>query len=143
LDADDYHTPEKKAKMHAGIPLTDEDRWPWLDKLNAELRADVGKGKPVILACSALSNVTATGSSSACQGALDLPEGSFELLSSRLGHRTGHFMPASLLQSQLDQLEEPKDAIVLDVSKTEEELWLISNGRYMSAVFKAFVATAR
>ncbi len=123
LDGDDFHTAEKKAKMHAGIPLTDEDRWPWLDLLNRELHAAVGKGKPVFLACSALKQRYRD------RLVVGLPQarwvylkGSFELLSARLGHRTGHFMPASLLQSQIDQLEEPRDAMVLDVAKTEEEL---------------------
>ena len=49
LDADDFHTPENKAKMSAGHPLSDEDRWPWLDLLNARLRAAATLGKPVFL----------------------------------------------------------------------------------------------
>jgi gluconokinase len=123
LDADDFHTAEKKAKMHAGNPLTDEDRWPWLDLLNRELHADIGKGKPLVLACSALKQRYRD------RLVVGLPQarwvylkGSFELLSARLGHRTGHFMPASLLQSQLDELEEPKDAMVIDVAQTNEQL---------------------
>jgi gluconokinase len=123
LDADDFHTAEKKAKMHAGIPLTDDDRWPWLDRLNAELRANAGKRKPVFLACSALKQKYRD------RLVVRLPQakfvylkGSCELLSSRLGHRTGHFMPAALLQSQLDELEEPPEAIVLDVSRTADQL---------------------
>src|ERR1700749_1354913 len=54
IDGDNFHTPENKARMSAGIPLTDDDRWPWLDRLNAELRQAAGRGKPLFLACSAL-----------------------------------------------------------------------------------------
>src|SRR5271155_2724861 len=54
LDADNFHSVENKAKMTKGIPLTDDDRWPWLDRLNAELRTAACNGKQVFLACSAL-----------------------------------------------------------------------------------------
>ena len=123
LDADDFHSAENKARMMAGIPLSDEDRWPWLDRLNAELHAVAGKGKPVFLACSALKQ------SYRERLVIGLPQvrfvylkGSFELLSNRLAQRRNHFMPALLLESQLDTLEEPKDAIVLDISRTEDQL---------------------
>jgi gluconokinase len=120
LDADDFHLPEIKAKLSSGTPLIDEDRWPWLERLNAELR---GHGQAIFLACSALKqkyrDLLVAG----------LPEarivylkGSRDLIASRLAHRKGHFMPASLLDSQFATLEEPKDALVLDISRTEEQM---------------------
>jgi gluconokinase len=121
-DGDDFHSTENKAKMSAGIPLTDADRRPWLDRLNAELRAAPGD-KPFFLACSALKQkyrdrLTA-----------GLPEarfvylkGSMELIRSRMAQRRNHFMPVGLLESQFADLEEPKEAIVLDISRTEDEL---------------------
>jgi gluconokinase len=54
LDADDFHPPANVAKMGAGIPLTDEDRWPWLDRMAGELAAILGRGEHAVLACSAL-----------------------------------------------------------------------------------------
>ncbi len=123
LDADDFHSAEKKAKMAAGIPLTDEDRLPWLDRLHDELATANDKDGALFLACSALKQKyrdrLMTG----------LPEarviylkGSFELIRSRLAARKNHFMPAGLLESQFAALEEPRDAIVLDISKPASEL---------------------
>ena len=123
LDADDFHTPEKKAKMHAGIPLTDEDRWPWLDRLNAELHAVDAKGETVFLACSALKQSyrdrLAAGLTTVRFVYLKCPR---ELIRERLAQRKNHFMPASLLDSQFAELEEPSDAVVLDGSQTPEEM---------------------
>ena len=67
LDADDFHPAVNKAKMTAGIPLTDEDRGPWLDNLNATLKATAVTDKPLFLACSALKKNTGTGWSPACR----------------------------------------------------------------------------
>jgi gluconokinase len=123
LDADDFHTPEKKAKMHSGIPLTDDDRWPWLDRLNAELRTIAAKGETVFLACSALKqryrDRLTTGLSGARFVYLKCPP---ELIRARLLHRKGHFMPSSLLDSQFAELEEPHDALVLDGARTPEDI---------------------
>jgi len=123
LDADDFHTPEKKAKMHSGIPLTDDDRWPWLDRLNAELRAIAAKGETVFLACSALKQRYRDRLIAGLSGArfvyLKCPP---ELIRTRLLQRKGHFMPASLLDSQLAELEEPQNALVLDGARTPEEM---------------------
>jgi len=123
LDADDFHPAPNRAKMGAGIPLTDEDRQPWLDRLNAELRAAAAQSRPVFLACSALKQKYRD------RLAAGLPQvrfvylkGSRELIGSRLALRKQHFMPASLMDSQFADLEEPVDAIVLDVSRREEQL---------------------
>lgn len=123
LDADDFHPPENKAKMSAGIPLTDDDRWGWLDRLNAELHIAAGKGKPVFLACSALKQKYRDRLTAGLpQARFVYLKGSLELIGSRMAGRKNHFMPAKLLESQFATLEEPKDAIVLDISKTAAQL---------------------
>jgi carbohydrate kinase (thermoresistant glucokinase family) len=123
LDADDFHTAESKAKMAAGIPLKDEDRWPWLDLLNRKLLAEDESHMPVFLACSTLKQKYRDRLIAGLpQARFIYLKGSFELIRSRLAGRKNHFMPAELLESQFADLEEPRDAVVLDISKTDEEL---------------------
>jgi len=123
LDADDFHSPASRAKMAAGIPLTDEDRWPWLDALNEELGRAESAGKTLFLACSALKQIYRD---RLAMGLSDLKiiylKGSIELIRSRLAHRTGHFMPVALLESQFATLEEPANAIVLLIDQSVEEM---------------------
>jgi gluconokinase len=123
IDGDDYHPPENVAKMRAGTPLTDADRWPWLARLNGLLRERASGGQSAVLACSALK--------AAYREALleDLPDarvvhlrGSRSLIASRLKGRSGHYMNPVLLSSQFAALEEPADAIVVDVSETPEAI---------------------
>ncbi|HEX8371851.1 MAG TPA: gluconokinase [Chthoniobacterales bacterium] len=121
LDADTFHPPANKAKMAAGIPLTDDDRWGWLDTLNAELKQHVNSGRPVFLACSALRQVYRE------RLAIGLPQlrfmflrGSKELIRSRLTVRQNHFMSPALLDSQFATLEEPTDAIVAEIDDSLE-----------------------
>jgi gluconokinase len=117
LDADEFHPPANVAKMAAGTPLTDEDRRPWLESLNAMI-----KGKDnAVLACSALKR------SYREILARDIPRctfvflnGSLELIRSRLENRQHRYMPASLLESQFATLEPPQDAIEVDVSQAPE-----------------------
>ena len=114
LDADDFHPQSNKDKMHAGIPLTDEDRWPWLHTLNALLVQRVEKG--CVLACSALKqeyrDVLQAG---IAPEQLDfvLLAGSKQMIASRMAHRHHEFMNAHLLDSQFATLEQPKDAITV------------------------------
>lgn len=102
-DADDFHTPELKAKMAAGHPLTDEDRWPWLARLADWLR---GEQEGSVLACSALRHayrdVLRTASDQLCFLHL---AGSPDVVTERVGHRRNHYMPASLVDSQYATLE--------------------------------------
>ena len=117
LDADDFHPPGNKAKMAAAIPLTDADRWGWLDRLNGELKARArADGGPVFLAFSALKQVYRE------RLAAGLPaprliylRGSRGLINARLQARADHFMPSALLESQFATLEEPTEAIVAPV----------------------------
>ncbi len=123
LDADDFHSAENKSKMTHGIPLTDEDRWPWLDQLNGELRAAARNRKTVFLACSALKQKYRDRLVSGLpQARFIYLKGSFEFIRARLAQRKNHFMPAGLLESQFADLEEPTNAIVLDISKTQAEM---------------------
>ena len=118
-DADDFHPPANIEKMRQGIPLVDEDRWPWLDRLNALLRTETD----VVLGCSALKQ------SYRARLADDVEDvrwvhltGSFELIAARLSARKGHYMPSTLLASQFQTLEPPRDALLLDVSDAPEAL---------------------
>lgn len=116
LDADDFHPPANKAKMSAGIPLTDEDRWPWLDVLNGELRAHAGTVRPVFLACSALRQVYRDRLSAGLTTVRFIYlKGSRELIRQRVQSRGDHFMPPALLDSQFAALEEPRDALVAPI----------------------------
>jgi gluconokinase len=123
LDADDFHSVESKARMSAGIPLTDADRWPWLDRLNHELLAADEDRRPVFLACSALKQKYRDRLLAGLRGARFVYlKGSIEEIRSRLAGREGHFMPRELLESQFADLEEPRGALVLDVSKSPAQL---------------------
>lgn len=117
-DADDFHSPASVDKMRSGIPLTDDDRWPWLDRLNALLRADQAKGASAILGCSALKQRYRD----RLQQGLEkvrwvFLNGDIELIRSRLQARKGHYMNPALLQSQFDALEPPRDALNIDIDE--------------------------
>jgi gluconokinase len=104
LDADDLHPASNRAKMSAGAPLTDEDRMPWLDRVSDELADRSASG--AVIACSALRRVYRDRIRARVPGVLFVHlHGSDELLAARATARTDHFMPPSLLQSQLDTLE--------------------------------------
>ena len=117
IDADDYHPPENVAKMKAGIPLQDADRWPWLDRLNEQLREQ----QNAVLACSALKERYRR---RLAAGVADLRivylHGTAELLRERIKARQHRYMPAALLDSQFATLEPPSDAIAVDVAATPE-----------------------
>ena len=113
LDADEYHPPENVAKMRAGTPLGDEDRAPWLQKLNLLLKNE----KNAILACSALKEAyrrrLVEGISS---HKIIFLKGEKHLILARLKQRQHKYMPASLLDSQFATLEPPAGAIEVDIS---------------------------
>jgi len=117
IDGDDYHPPENVKKMAAGVALQDEDRWPWLDRLNGILRQE----KDAVVACSALKEVYRRRLlAGIADCAIVYLRGGFELIRSRVAARKHRYMPASLLQSQFDTLEPPRDAIDVDVSADVE-----------------------
>jgi gluconokinase len=123
VEGDAYHPPENIEKMRRGIPLDDRDRWPWLEILSAEIDRWLACGRTVVLACSALKqsyrDILAKGRSGVRFVQL---EGDKALIRSRLDRRRGHYMPASLLDSQFLALERPGDAITVDVAKTPEAI---------------------
>jgi gluconokinase len=120
-DADDRHPRANVEKMRGGAPLTDEDRRPWLRELGDVIRAWSDRGRDVVLACSALRkwHRDALRSGAPDGGSIRFVylEGTHELIDQRLRHRVGHFMPPSLLESQLATLEKPDatEALVVDV----------------------------
>lgn len=125
LDADDFHPPANKAKMASGIPLMDEDRWGWLDTLNAELRRRSDVETPTFLACSALRRVYRERLAAGLTGLRYLYlKGSKELIRSRMESRSGHFMPPALLDSQFAALEEPtgEEASIIPIDPPVEEI---------------------
>jgi gluconokinase len=114
LDADDFHPPANVEKMRAGTPLNDDDRWPWLDKLNSMLRHSAAKNESVVLACSALKEAYRERLSQRIARAkvsIVHLEGSFELIEARMKARDHKYMPATLLKSQFEALEKPLNAI--------------------------------
>ena len=113
IDADDYHPPENVAKMKAGIPLVDEDRWPWLARLNEVLREKTD----AILACSALKASYRERLAQGIDGFTTVYlDGDFALINERMKGRRHRYMPAALLESQFAALEPPADAIRVDVA---------------------------
>lgn len=107
-DGDAFHPPANVEKMRSGAPLTDADRWPWLQAIASHVQELEARGGHVVIACSALKRAyrDRLRASGAQLGFVHL-EGSFDLIASRLSARQGHFMPASLLESQFATLEPP------------------------------------
>jgi gluconokinase len=113
-DADDYHPAANKEKMHAGIPLNDDDRQPWLEILNGLLRSWYKSGEGGVLACSALKEkYRQTLANGIPPNAITFVwlDGDKELLSERLAARHHEYMNPKLLDSQFATLEPPKDAL--------------------------------
>lgn len=113
-DGDDLHPPENVAKMRAGMPLTDADRWPWLDRVGQVLLAEA----PVIVGCSALKRAYRDRIRTAAGGPVTFVHlaGSQEVIAARMALRQGHYMPLSLLDSQFAALEPPAAAEAITVS---------------------------
>jgi gluconokinase len=116
-DADSFHPPENIARMTKGIPLTDADREPWLRAIRARIDHVLGDGGSAVIGCSALKSdyrhVLADGAAGVHFIYL---RGDEPLLAERLRHRVGHFMNPRLLRSQLETLEEPGDAVTVEIA---------------------------
>jgi gluconokinase len=124
LDADDFHPASNVEKMRTGTPLNDEDRWPWLDKLNSILRHSAAKHESIVLACSALKEVyreRLTQRIAHAKVTIVYLEGSYELIEARMKARNHQYMPSTLLKSQFDTLEKPENAIVLSIEMPIDE----------------------
>ena len=121
-DGDDFHSQQSKDKIHRGIGLTDEDRWPWLDLLRDKIANWNGKGENAVLACSALKEIYRKKLESGGPVTFVYLHGSVELIAARLRARHGHFADEKILASQIADLEEPQDAIAVDVSGTPDQI---------------------
>ncbi|WP_434975399.1 gluconokinase [Streptomyces mesophilus] len=123
-EADEFHSAANIEKMRSGTPLTDEDRWPWLDSLGAWAASRAGLGG--VVSCSALKRVYRDRLRAAAPGVVFLHlSGSRELITERQSAREGHFMPASLIASQFEALEElgaDEAGVVVDVTPAPEEI---------------------
>ena len=124
-DADDFHTAANKAKMAAAIPLTDEDRAPWLATLNGVLRGWVTAGTQGVMACSALKGsyreTLASGMDPKAIAFVWL-DGSKQMIAARLAARQGTYMNPALLDSQIATLEPPADAVRVVNDRTPDEV---------------------
>jgi gluconokinase len=122
LDADDFHSPANVEKMRRGEPLDDADRQPWLAALRGRLAEELGAGRSVVLACSALKTAYRERLSVDERVRFVHLKGDPDLLRRRLGERPAHYFGPGLLESQLKALEEPKDVLTLDVTPSPAEL---------------------
>jgi gluconokinase len=125
LDADDLHPEANVAKMANGVALTDDDRWPWLDAIVAAMHERAARGSGAVIACSALKEAyrerLRRGASEVGEVRIVYLKGDAATIASRLASRKGHYMPPALLESQFAALEEPPDAIVVDIRPSTEE----------------------
>ncbi len=126
-DGDDYHPPDNVAKMSAGIPLDDVDRAGWLASLASLIRQRLARGESGVVACSALKRAyrdVLMHAQSVDDGRVRFVylRGDYDTIKMRLHVREGHFMGASLLQSQFDALEEPDEALIVDATLAPDEI---------------------
>ncbi len=124
-DGDDFHPPANKAKMSTGTPLTDEDRWPWYATLRQRILDMRGTTPAHVIACSALKPIyrdrlRATDAPSDI--AFVLLDGTRDLIATRMAARKGHFMPLTLLDSQLATLELTPDLIRVSIDQSPDQI---------------------
>ena len=115
FDADDFHPESNVAKMAAGQPLTDVDRWLWIERIADAMRGVLDRGGSAVFACSALKSTHRQQMQRAGDVRVVFLNGDAETIGRRLAARTQHFMPVSLLPSQFAALEAPTDALVVDI----------------------------
>ena len=122
-DADDYHPTENVAKMASGIPLNDSDRAPWLATLHDMISSSLIQNRPGVLACSTLKERYRQ---QLLEGNPNVQivylKGSYDLIWSRMSARKDHYMKPHMLKSQFDALEEPTDALMVDISVSVDEI---------------------
>lgn len=118
-DADDFHSASNKEKMKNGIPLTDDDRLGWLRDLQILIQSQTDS---FVLACSALKETYRNLLQTDEDVEFIYLKGTFEQIEMRLSERKNHYMPMTLLRSQFDALEEPKNRLTIDISHTPFEI---------------------
>ena len=121
-DADDFHSTDNKEKMHKGIPLTDADRLPWLAAIHDQIAEWVVLKQNVVLACSALKQSYRQLLWNGPEVQFVYLKGSYELIAERLRARKGHFADEHILAGQFRDLEEPSDAVAVDIRGSPEEI---------------------
>ena len=121
-DADDFHSESNRIKMAQNIPLTDEDRAGWLDSLRSLIGQNIQNERSIVLACSALKKSYRDTLMINDQVEFIYLRGTYEQIEARLLQRSGHFMSAKMLASQFDILEEPQDALTIDITHTPQEI---------------------
>jgi gluconokinase len=125
LEADDFHPAANIDKMRSGRQLTDEDRWPWLERLRQQIERSLAAGENAVLACSALKRAYRDRLRVSDEVKFVFLRGDYALVEKQLRSRHGHFMNAALLQSQFDDLEEPQpdeNVLTIELGRTPEEI---------------------
>jgi gluconokinase len=121
-DADDFHSPANKEKISHGIPLNDEDRKPWLDRLRSEIVAWIAEGKNAVLACSALKRSYREELQAGPEVHIVYLKGDADLIAKRLSARHGHFADVQILASQFADLEQPENAVTVEIIGTPAQI---------------------
>ena len=121
-DADDFHPQANVEKMERGIPLNDEDRRPWLERLRVQITDWIANGQSAVLACSALKRTYRQELSVGPEVRFVYLKGSPELIRQRLRLRRGHFADEKILAGQFADLEEPETAVTVDIAQTPEKI---------------------
>jgi gluconokinase len=121
-DADDFHSPANKERMHKGIPLSDADRLPWLATIHDQIAKWLALKQNVVLACSALKQSYRQLLWTGPEVQFVYLKGSYELIAERLRARKGHFADEHILAGQFADLEEPSDAVTVDIGASPEEI---------------------
>jgi gluconokinase len=124
-EADDFHPRANIEKMRSGLPLTDEDRWPWLERLREQIMRSLAAKENAVLACSALKRMYREHLRVSGDVKFVFLRGDYALIERQLRCRRGHFMNPALLQSQFADLEEPRpdeDVITIDLGRSPQEL---------------------
>ena len=125
IEGDDFHPAANIEKMRSGYPLTDEDRWPWLEQLRQQIVRSLSTGENAVLACSALKRAYRDRLRVSDQVTFVFLRGDYALVEKQLRSRHRHFMSPELLRSQFADLEEPKpdeDVVTIELGSTPEEI---------------------
>lgn len=133
-DGDDFHSEANIRKMAEGVPLNDRDRLPWLQAIRTQIEEVIANRNNAIFACSALKQSYRE----LLQGNSDrlvwvYLQGTYQQIYQRMKDRKEHFMPPAMLQSQLENLEIPEDALTVDTSLSSEEI-VEAIARYLSSI---------
>jgi gluconokinase len=125
IEGDDFHPETNIEKMRSGWPLTDDDRWPWLQRLHDEFARSLAATQNAVLACSALKRKYRERLRVSDEVKFVFLRGDYALVADQLRDRRGHFMNPELLRSQFDDLEEPKpyeNVLTIELGRTPEEI---------------------